>query len=288
LDDNVLVGMADAHDLAATVERPDVLEIDADDQVVWSLDIPGIFSYRALKFPAPDAIVPTITLGGVVDGATYVAGSTPPTVRLTCADRGGANLATCAGTVADGAPAPMTVGQHTLTVTATDRAGNQRQASLSYTVVAPPPTPPTTPPPWAPDARIRKAGGSWLGAGVMGSADGQTVKLRLGGAATDRPRVLEVRVRNSGTRRDRLLVTGTGGSPSFRVRYVIGGEEVTADLRQGLLTPRLEPGEAFRLRILVTRTAAARAGDSRRVKVVAVSRHDDDAVDRVAAVLRAR
>jgi hypothetical protein len=62
-----------------------------------------------------------------------------------CADEaGGSGLASCDGPVAKGDPIDTSLGTHTFTITATDVAGNQAEASTTYLISAPPDlTPPT-------------------------------------------------------------------------------------------------------------------------------------------------
>jgi hypothetical protein len=72
------------------------------------------------------------------------------------------------------------------------------------------------------------------------------------------------------------------------VRYYTGGDDVTRKVVAGTLrTPVLEPGRYLNLTVRVTRTGAARPGDSRTVKVLAASAHDGSRRDAVATVLRA-
>ena len=293
LQDNVLIGMSDSRDPESNVERPDVLEVDKDGNIVWTLDIPGIFSYRAAKFPAPDAIAPKLAVSGVTDGTTYAAGDAP-TLTYGCTDRGGSNLDACTGSVASGATVPMTPGAHTLTVAATDRAGNSTTRTIAYSVTAAPQPPvteppvplPPVPPPYRPDARIKLAGHGWVGDGIVGSARHQTVRFTVGAKSVRTAWPLVVRVRNDGTRADRFEIDGTGGSRAFGVRY-LSGADVTERVRDGLLTPRLLPGQTYRLRLLVTRTPDAEAGHRRRIVVAATSRHDPDARDKLAVVVKA-
>jgi hypothetical protein len=68
-----------------------------------------------------------------VNGATYQPGEVVK-ASYSCADTGGSGLATCQGTVANGANIDTSVGSHTFTVTATDNAGNSSAVSVTYNV----------------------------------------------------------------------------------------------------------------------------------------------------------
>jgi len=85
-----------------------------------------------------DATPPTIDLRTPVDGAAYGLGSTV-IADFDCADLTGpghSGLASCVGTVADGAAIDTsTVGNHTFTVTAADNVGNTTTRSVTYKVV---------------------------------------------------------------------------------------------------------------------------------------------------------
>ena len=83
----------------------------------------------------PDTDAPQVTLATPADGATYARGQSVA-ADYACADEaGGSGLASCVGTVADGAAIDTaTLGAHTFSVTATDDAGNDRTVSVGYTV----------------------------------------------------------------------------------------------------------------------------------------------------------
>lgn len=81
-----------------------------------------------------DEIAPTISIAAPADGADLDLGASVQ-VSFTCADDGGSGVASCDGTVADGAMLDTSSrGRKTFTVTATDAAGNRRTASVSYLV----------------------------------------------------------------------------------------------------------------------------------------------------------
>ena len=192
-----------------------------------------------------------------------------------CRDRGGSSLQTCD---APQALDTATAGEHTWTVTATDGAGNVTTAERSYTVVAAAA--------YRPDAMIKSPGTSWTGNNVYGGYRKQRISQTLARAGAVRTAV--VRLQSEANRAERLLVSGTAGSDRFRVRYYAGGDDVTRKVVAGTLrTPVLEPGRYLDLTVRVTRTAAARPGDTRTVKVLATSTHDASRRDAVATVVRA-
>ena len=82
-----------------------------------------------------DETAPQITLSSPAEGAVYAQGE-QVAASYSCTDEpGGSGLATCSGTVADGAPVDTaTVGQKTFTVQASDAAGNTASKMVSYTV----------------------------------------------------------------------------------------------------------------------------------------------------------
>jgi hypothetical protein len=82
----------------------------------------------------PDTTDPTVDLRVPADGATFGRGA-DVRADYECADEGGSGLASCVGTVADGASIDTaTLGQKTFTVTATDAAGNDTTVTHTYNV----------------------------------------------------------------------------------------------------------------------------------------------------------
>jgi hypothetical protein len=87
--------------------------------------------------PTPaDTTAPMIGISAPANGATYMKGQ-GVNASYSCMDEaGGSGLATCAGSVADGAPInTATVGSHSFTVTASDNAGNSATVTNTYKVV---------------------------------------------------------------------------------------------------------------------------------------------------------
>jgi Tol biopolymer transport system component len=82
-----------------------------------------------------DTTPPTIAIRSPAEGGTYAAGELVH-ADYECADEDdGSGLASCTGTVADGDPIDTgTPGEMSLTVTAADRAGNERTETVTYLV----------------------------------------------------------------------------------------------------------------------------------------------------------
>jgi subtilisin family serine protease len=86
--------------------------------------------------PPVDVTPPTVTIGTPAEGAQYEQGSTV-FAQYACSDSQSA-VATCTGTRVNGAAIDTsTLGWKAFTVTATDFAGNQSQATHSYLLVPP-------------------------------------------------------------------------------------------------------------------------------------------------------
>ncbi|HLI50807.1 MAG TPA: choice-of-anchor Q domain-containing protein [Thermomicrobiaceae bacterium] len=102
----------------------------------------GAQSQAAASFKV-DTILPAVTITSPANNASYFAGQPAGDVSYSCSDAI-SNIAStdgCVGTVPNGTPIDTnTVGPHTLSVTATDQAGNTNTQSVSYSVgpLAPP------------------------------------------------------------------------------------------------------------------------------------------------------
>lgn len=271
---HTLIGTAGGR-LPGGADAPDVLEVNSAGTVVWALDVRDYFSYRALKFPAPDAIPPTVDVG-LASGALLVAGSA---VRADygCADRGGSNLRRCVGDVPSGALLDTSQGRHSLTVTATDGAGNATTRTVHYRAV----------PRSRPDAAVRQRGGHWVGVGTYAGAAGQQVRLVL--PRDGARRVAEVRVTNTGAEADGFRLRARPGTAAWHVRYRHGSQDVTDALVGGTLrTPELAPGDAYRIVVVVQRGARADDGDRLTLRLAATSLRDGRRRDAVEVALRGR
>jgi hypothetical protein len=94
--------------------------------------------------PGEDTTPPTIDLRSPVHGAVVTLGAKVE-VDFSCADEGGSGLASCVGSVPDGALLDTSaLGPRSVTVTARDNAGNQRVVTHTVTVVLDKDTTPPT------------------------------------------------------------------------------------------------------------------------------------------------
>ena len=99
-------------------------------------DNAGNVVVRNATYTVVDRTPPTIGLTTPASGAVYALGERVP-AAYSCADeQGGSGLATCAGTVANGADVDTSsIGEKSFTVEATDVAGNPASVTVRYTVV---------------------------------------------------------------------------------------------------------------------------------------------------------
>ena len=112
------------------------------------------------------------------------------------------------------------------------------------------------------DARIKRAGGTLKGNDVYNtSGSGQTVALTPVAGTTRR---VYVTVQNDGTQADSFSLETSGDSPDgYHLRYFRSRTNVeltTAVENDTLLTPVLQPGQTFRIRVRVVTTADAQPG----------------------------
>jgi lysophospholipase L1-like esterase len=103
---------------------------------VMTMDNEGNEDQREVSYTVIDGTDPSIELNTPSSGAVFTLGQ-PVVASYSCADdEGGSGLATCTGTVADGAPIDTaSVGWKTFTVTATDNQGNTSSTTAQYQVV---------------------------------------------------------------------------------------------------------------------------------------------------------
>jgi hypothetical protein len=99
---------------------------------------PAVTRTNAATITVVDRTAPSIAIGSPTDGETLTQGQ-QVAAAFGCADEtGGSGVATCTGTVGNGAPLDTaTPGTKTFAVTATDNAGNTATLTRTYTVLAP-------------------------------------------------------------------------------------------------------------------------------------------------------
>ena len=96
---------------------------------------PGLYRITLTGTTTCDATAPTVALTTPVDG-TQVKQGAALAVDFSCSDTGGSGLASCVGTVADGALLDTSqLGEVSVTVTARDNAGNETVVTNTVTVV---------------------------------------------------------------------------------------------------------------------------------------------------------
>ena len=256
---NTMIGWSRAYDaVSGSHDQPMATEVTASKDVVWSLTTHGAwFSYRNLKYDAPDRTRPTIDLAGLEEGDVLQEGDAV-VADFGCADRGGSNLDYCSGSVPSGGDLDTSLGEHVLRVTAIDGAGNRRVEEVAYRVVTD----------HQPDVEVR-ADGAWVGSDVWGGST-QRVTVRIGGAG--RTKAVAVRLGNDGTETDRVTLEAPDGTRKFKVRYLWDGTDVTDLVTSGdFVTDDLAAGAGTMLTVEVTRTARADRGDNLALRLRAAS-----------------
>jgi len=90
---------------------------------------------ETIHYSVVDTTPPTITLASPADGATYIVGQ-QASASFFCDDGNGSGMNGCKGDLPGGSQLDTTtVGAHTFTVTAYDRAGNVARTTRRYSVV---------------------------------------------------------------------------------------------------------------------------------------------------------
>jgi uncharacterized UPF0146 family protein len=103
---------------------------------VTAKDNAGNTATKTASYSVVDITSPTISVTAPLEG-TAIPQRQLVNAQFTCQDEsGGSGIASCIGTIANGSPLDTaTVGARQLTITATDRAGNQRSQTVHYSVV---------------------------------------------------------------------------------------------------------------------------------------------------------
>lgn len=222
-----------------------------------------------------DVTDPTVTVTSPAAGAVFVQGASA-TADYACADEaGGSGLASCTGTVPDGAAIDTSaLGTRPFSVTGIDHAGNDRVVDRPYQVTT------------RPDALVAASTtAAFVGDGRYASRviAGQTA---TGGVARGATRTFRVRVGNDGGMPASFTVQGvTSGSSGYTVRFVRNGVDITSAVTSGAYgVPDLAPGAVATIKVKVTARTTAAAGSARNVDVTIRSAAGPAAVD----VVRAR
>ena len=107
--------------------------------------------------------------------------------------------------------------------------------------------------------------GAFVGDGVYGATGvGQTVATTTSQARTV---TFRVRLQNDGTAADAFAIAGASDSTGFRLRYLMGSTDVTAQVRAGTFrTASLAPGNT----VILTLTVVTLSGSRGRTKDVLV------------------
>ncbi|GCD89459.1 aryl-sulfate sulfotransferase [Nocardioides sp. LS1] len=126
-------------------------------------------------------------------------------------------------------------------------------------------------PVWRPDLKIRKAGGTWQNGHV------QVRLVHPGDEAT-----FHVRLRNRSSTFAYAVQAGSD-SKAFRVRYFHGGHDITHELtKRDVVTPELDQGQTWTIRVVVHRTKAVSRGKHIAFQVYASGGMAADAVTALA------
>jgi hypothetical protein len=241
-----------------------------------------------------DLTVPIVTIDG---GPTRSTTDRSPWTYGTSGERAGTTVRVTLGgqaltaVVASGgvwsvSATDLDAGAYPLVATIADAAGNASSAFQTLTVGGTDAGPaPVTPAPasiYRPDAAIRGASGAFVGAGSYAAVQRVSRSVRSGRRAA-----FQVRLTNRGNTAEALVVKGARRSARFTVAYVVGGRNVTEEVTAGRYrTSVLRPGQSLVLVVRVTRTPAARKGDTRVFTVRAGSTHLPARSDTVGAVVR--
>lgn len=204
----------------------------------------------AVTAQVDDVTDPTATLTTPPEGAVYGLDEVVP-ADYSCQDEpGGSGIASCQGTVADGAPIDtMTIGQHEFTVVAADVAGHEQAVTHAYSVQGS-----------RPDGWVRKGThGRYVGDGIYNTTG--TDQSRTGSARRGSSVKFFVVAQNDAAFPDRLWLSGRASTRRFSIRYSVGGTDVSEQIVAGTYrTPSLAPGDDVVVKVVVTVRRAAKLG----------------------------
>ena len=122
-----LDGTITEYPLPAVGASPFSIAAGPDDAVGFTEGNASAIGRLGASSTPPDLTAPTIRIDAPSDGSVFTSGA-GPVADFTCADEGGSGLATCEGTVADGASVKAVPGAHRFRVNASDAAGDTASA----------------------------------------------------------------------------------------------------------------------------------------------------------------
>jgi hypothetical protein len=128
-------GLATCTGTAADGGAVDTSSVGEKTFTVEASDNAGNTVSKSVSYTVVDQAPPTISLRAPADGAVYSLGQNV-VAAYSCEDQeGGSGVASCDGTVANGAPIDTSsFGKHSFEVSASDRAGNTTSKAVTYTV----------------------------------------------------------------------------------------------------------------------------------------------------------
>ena len=126
-----LDGTITEHPLPAVGSSPFSLAAGPDDAMWFTEGNASAIGRLGMSSTPPDLTRPVIRIDAPADGSVFTSAAAA-VADFTCVDEDGSGVATCLGTVADGAPVDASPGAHRFEVTASDAAGNTASASSSY------------------------------------------------------------------------------------------------------------------------------------------------------------
>jgi hypothetical protein len=128
-------GLATCTGTAVDGAAVDTSSVGEKSFTVEATDNAGNAASKKVSYTVVDQAPPDISLTEPVDGAVYEIGQ-EVAASYSCVDQpGGSGVASCTGTVANGAPIDTSsLGEHSFEVTSSDRAGNTGSKVVSYVV----------------------------------------------------------------------------------------------------------------------------------------------------------
>jgi hypothetical protein len=128
-------GLASCAGTVANGAAIDTSSVGEKTFTVEATDNAGNPASKSVKYTVVDQAPPSISVTSPTEGAVYALGQRVPAAYACEDQQGGSGVASCAGTVANGAPIDTdSFGQHTFEVTSSDNAGNRATKVVTYSV----------------------------------------------------------------------------------------------------------------------------------------------------------